>query len=50
MERNQSKERQLEGIRIAKLRGNVYKGRKEGSKETVLKFLNKDKTGKCLSI
>jgi DNA invertase Pin-like site-specific DNA recombinase len=36
MERNQIKERQLEGIRIAKLKGNVYKGRKAGSKEDLL--------------
>ena len=32
MERKQSKERQREGIEIAKLRG-VYKGRANGSKE-----------------
>lgn len=48
MERNQSKERQLEGIRLAKLKGNVYKGRKEGSKEDVLTFLSKDKNKKTL--
>src|SRR5215204_4512926 len=42
MERNQIRERQLEGIKIAKLKG-VYKGRAEGSKEDVLKFLSKGK-------
>jgi DNA invertase Pin-like site-specific DNA recombinase len=40
MERIQIKERQLEGIKIAKLKG-VYKGRVAGSKEDVLKFLSK---------
>ena len=48
MERNQSKERQLEGIKLAKLKGNVYKGRKEGSKEDVLSFLSKEKNKKAL--
>lgn len=47
MERNQIKERQLEGIRIAKMKG-VYKGRKEGSKEDLLSFLNKDKNKKAV--
>ena len=47
MERNQSKERQLEGIKLAKLKG-VYKGRKEGSKEDLLKFLSKEKNKKAL--
>lgn len=48
MERNQSKERQLEGIKLAKLKGNVYKGRKAGSNEDVLKFLSKDKNKKAV--
>ena len=48
MERNQIKERQLEGIKIAKLKGNVYKGRKAGSKEDLLSFLNKDKNKKAV--
>ena len=48
MERNQSKERQLEGIKLAKLKGNVYQGRKEGSKEDLLKFLSKEKNKKAL--
>ena len=47
MERNQIKERQLEGIKIAKMKG-VYKGRKEGSKEDLLSFLNKDKNKKAV--
>lgn len=47
MERNQSKERQKEGIKLAKLRG-VYKGRQAGSSEDVLKFLGKEKNKKAL--
>jgi DNA invertase Pin-like site-specific DNA recombinase len=47
MERSQIKERQIEGIKIAKLKG-VYKGRKEGSKEDVLTFLDKPKNKKAL--
>ncbi len=47
MERTQIKERQLEGIKLAKLRG-VYKGRSEGSREDVLKFLGKEKNKKAL--
>ena len=47
MERVQIKERQLEGIRIAKLKG-VYLGRKEGSNETILSFLSKEKNKKAL--
>ena len=47
MERSQSKERQFEGIRIAKLKG-VYKGRQEGSKEDILTFLSKEKNKKAL--
>ena len=42
MERVQIKERQIEGIRIAKLKG-LYTGRLEGSKESVLDFLSKEK-------
>ena len=41
------KERQLAGIRIAKMKG-VYKGRKEGSKEDLLSFWNKDKNKKAV--
>lgn len=42
MERNLIKERQLEGIAIAKANG-VYKGRKRGSSTSTLDFLNKPK-------
>ena len=47
MERNQIRERQMEGIKLAKLRG-IYKGRVEGSKEDVLRFLSKTKNKKAL--
>ena len=47
MERNQIKERQREGIRIAKMKG-VYNGRKKGSNEDVLTFLNKEKNKKAV--
>lgn len=42
MERNLIKERQKEGIAIAKANG-VYKGRKEGTSTSTLDFLNKPK-------
>ena len=48
MERNQIRERQMEGIRIAKLKG-VYKGRSEGSKEDTLSFLSKPKNKAALA-
>lgn len=47
MERTQIKERQFEGIRLAKMKG-VYKGRKAGSKEDVISFLNKEKNKKAV--
>jgi DNA invertase Pin-like site-specific DNA recombinase len=47
MEKTQIKERQLEGIMIAKSKG-IYKGRVEGSKEDNLKFLSKEKNKKAL--
>lgn len=47
MERSQIKERQLEGIKIAKLNG-VYMGRKSGTKENNLHFLSKPKNKKAL--
>lgn len=47
MERAQIKERQREGIKLAKLRG-VYQGRKPESKEDALKFLSKEKNKKAL--
>ncbi len=42
MERNQIRERQLEGIKLAKARG-VYTGRKKGTTEDTLTFLSKPK-------
>ncbi|RNI27372.1 recombinase family protein [Rufibacter immobilis] len=47
MERTQSKERQMEGIHLAKLKG-IYKGRKLNSSEDTLKFLSKEKNKKAL--
>lgn len=47
MERNQIRERQIEGIKLAKLRG-VYKGRVAGSKEDTLAFLSKEKNKRAL--
>lgn len=47
MERNQIRERQREGIELAKLKGK-YLGRKEGSKESVLDFLSKPKNKQVL--
>ena len=47
MERNQIKERQKEGIKLAKIRG-VYKGRKPGSDENILEFLRKPQNQKVL--
>ncbi len=48
MERNISRERQMEGIMVAKLKGDVYTGRKRGSSEDVYKFLSKPKNLKAL--
>ena len=47
MERKQIKERQREGIELAKIRG-VYKGRVNGSKEDIRKFLSKPKIAKTI--
>ena len=47
MERKQIKERQKEGIELAKLRG-VYKGRVNGSKEDLRTFLSKPKIAKTI--
>ncbi|MDD3321201.1 MAG: recombinase family protein [Paludibacter sp.] len=47
MERGQIRERQLEGVKLAKARG-VYKGRVQGSKEDVQQFLSKPKNRKAL--
>jgi DNA invertase Pin-like site-specific DNA recombinase len=49
MERKQIRERQLDGIRIAKARG-VYRGRKAGSKEDALAFLSKKKNKEVLDL
>lgn len=49
MERIQIRERQMEGIRIAKLK-KVYKGRKSGSTEDRLSFLSKEKNKKALEL
>lgn len=49
IERNQIRERQLEGIKLAKLKGR-YKGRVSGSKEDALAFLNKEKNKKALEL
>lgn len=46
MERSQLKERQKEGIKIARARGR-YTGRKAGTGEDVLKFLSKPKNRKA---
>jgi DNA invertase Pin-like site-specific DNA recombinase len=42
MEKNLIRERQLEGIKLAKIKG-VYQGRKSDTKEDPLKFLSKPK-------
>jgi DNA invertase Pin-like site-specific DNA recombinase len=47
MERAQIKERQYEGIKLAKARG-IYKGRKSETKDDALKFLLKEKNKKAL--
>jgi len=47
MEKKISRERQLEGIAIAKLK-NKYTGRVKGSNEDVLKFLSKHKNAKAI--
>lgn len=47
MERNLIKERQMEGVVIAKAKG-VYKGRVKGSVDSNLNFLNKPRVKKAL--
>ena len=47
IERKQIRERQLEGISIAKAKG-VYKGRNKGTKESLNKFLSKPKNIKAI--
>jgi len=48
IERKQIRERQLEGIAIAKAKG-IYGGRNKGATESVSKFLNKPKNTKAIS-
>jgi DNA invertase Pin-like site-specific DNA recombinase len=48
MERKMIRERQLEGIAIAKANGK-YKGRNKGTKENQIAFLNKEKNKKALN-
>jgi DNA invertase Pin-like site-specific DNA recombinase len=47
MEKNLIRERQLEGIKLAKIKG-VYQGRKPDTKEDPLKFLSKPKNQKVI--
>jgi DNA invertase Pin-like site-specific DNA recombinase len=47
MERDQIRERQREGVLLAKQKG-IYKGRKSGTKETPAAFLNKNRNKKAL--
>lgn len=47
MNRSQIRENQMQGIKLAKLRG-IYKGRVKGSKEDTLAFLSKEKNKKAL--
>lgn len=47
MERNLIKERQAEGVAIAKANG-IYKGRAKGTRESNLDFLNKPKVKKAI--
>ncbi len=49
MERAQLKERQYQGIQIAKARG-IYKGRNKGTKEDILTFLSKTKNKKAVEL
>lgn len=49
MQRNQIREAQAQGIRLAKARG-VYKGRKQNTKESVAYFLKKTKNQKVIEL
>jgi len=49
MERNQIRERQLEGIAISKARG-VYKGRSIWTRKNPIKFLTKTKNKKAIEL
>ncbi|MEY3590143.1 MAG: hypothetical protein RLZZ466_663 [Bacteroidota bacterium] len=50
MERKLTLERQREGVAIAKMKGNVYLGRKPNTKEDPLKFLSKPKNKRALEL
>lgn len=50
MERKLTLERQKEGVAIAKIKGNVYLGRKPNTKEDPLKFLSKPKNKRALEL
>ncbi|SNS70563.1 Resolvase, N terminal domain, partial [Belliella buryatensis] len=50
MERKLILERQKEGIAIAKLKGNVYFGRKPNTKEDPLRFLSKPRNKKAMEL
>lgn len=50
MERKLILERQKEGIAIAKLKGNIYLGRKPNSKEDPLRFLSKPRNKKAMDL
>jgi DNA invertase Pin-like site-specific DNA recombinase len=49
MERNQIRERQMEGVALAKEQG-LFKGRKKGTTEDTLKFLSKPQNKKALAL
>jgi DNA invertase Pin-like site-specific DNA recombinase len=50
MNRNMIKSAQKEGIELAKLKGNVFLGRKNGTSEDPLKFLSKSKNRHAMEL
>jgi DNA invertase Pin-like site-specific DNA recombinase len=50
MERKMILERQREGIELAKMKGNVFLGRKKDTKEDPLKFLSKPKNKRAMEL
>ena len=50
MNRNMIKSAQKEGIELAKLKGNVFLGRKQGTSEDPLKFLSKSKNRHAMEL
>lgn len=50
LERVHIRERQREGIELAKLKGDVFLGRKPGTKEDPLKFLSKPRNQKAMNL